>query len=195
MKIMNFELPKLPYANDALVPFISVETIEYHYGKHHQTYVTNLNGLIEGTQFENSSLEEIIVKSDGSIKNNAAQVYNHTFFWNCLALNAGGEPTGAFSKLLLKNDISFSKFKEKFSAAAVGLFGSGWVWGYLNKEGKLEIKQYSNAGNPLMDGYTPLLTIDVWEHAYYIDYRNNRKSFVENFWNYVNWSYINSQIK
>lgn len=191
---MEHQLPALPYSNDALEPVISKETIEYHYGKHHQTYVTNLNKLIVGTEFENLPLEEIIKKSSGGIFNNAAQVYNHTFYWNCLAPKAGGEPAGKLAEAINEAFGSFDVFKEKFSATAVGIFGSGWAWLVKNAEGKLEIISTSNAGNPLTENKKPLLTCDVWEHAYYIDYRNARASYVEKFWNLVNWDFVASNL-
>jgi len=191
---MEHKLTGLPYSIDALEPVISKETLEYHYGKHHRAYVTNLNKLIIGTEFENVSLEEIIMKSDGSIFNNAAQVYNHTFYWNCLAPNAGGEPSGKTAEAISQAFGSYAAFKEKFSQTAVTTFGSGWAWLVKDKDGKLEIVSTSNAGNPLTDGKKPLLTCDVWEHAYYIDYRNARHSYVENFWNLVNWDFIASNL-
>ncbi|HPF45067.1 MAG TPA: Fe-Mn family superoxide dismutase [Syntrophomonadaceae bacterium] len=191
---MEHQLPALPYSNDALEPVISKETIEYHYGKHHQTYVTNLNKLIVGTEFENLPLEEIIKKSSGGIFNNAAQVYNHTFYWNCLAPKAGGEPAGKLAEAINEAFGSFDVFKEKFSATAVGIFGSGWAWLVKNADGKLEIISTSNAGNPLTENKKPLLTCDVWEHAYYIDYRNARASYVEKFWNLVNWDFVASNL-
>ncbi|HRX21515.1 MAG TPA: Fe-Mn family superoxide dismutase [Syntrophomonadaceae bacterium] len=191
---MEHQLPALPYSNDALEPVISKETIEYHYGKHHQTYVTNLNKLIVGTEFENLPLEEIIKKSSGGIFNNAAQVYNHTFYWNCLAPKAGGEPAGKLAEAINEAFGSFDAFKEKFSATAVGTFGSGWAWLVKNADGKLEIISTSNAGNPLTENKKPLLTCDVWEHAYYIDYRNARARYVEKFWNLVNWDFVASNL-
>ena len=191
---MEHKLPSLPFSNDALEPVISRETIEYHYGKHHQAYVTNLNKLIVGTEFENMPLEEIIKKSSGGIFNNAAQVYNHTFYWNCLAPNAGGEPTGKLADAINEAFGSLAAFKEKFSATAVGTFGSGWAWLVKNADGKLEIVSTSNAVNPLTDNKKPLLTCDVWEHAYYIDYRNARASYVEKFWNLVNWDFVASNL-
>ena len=171
---MSFELPALPYAKDALAPHISAETIEYHYGKHHQTYVTNLNNLIKGTAFEGKSLEEIIRSSEGGVFNNAAQVWNHTFYWNCLAPNAGGEPTGKVAEAIAASFGSFADFKAQFTDAAIKNFGSGWTWLVKNSDGKLAIVSTSNAGTPLTTDATPLLTVDVWEHAYYIDYRNAR---------------------
>lgn len=187
---MEHKLPKLPFGEDALEPVISKETIEYHYGKHHQTYVTNLNNLIVGTEFADMELEDIIKKSSGGIFNNAAQVYNHTFYWNCLAPEAGGKPTGKLAEAIDEAFGSFDKFKELFSAKAIGTFGSGWAWLVKNQDGGLEIVSTSNAENPLTKGQTPLLTCDVWEHAYYIDYRNARAKYVEKFWDLVNWDFV-----
>ncbi|MBI5031051.1 MAG: superoxide dismutase [Fe] [Chloroflexi bacterium] len=187
---MEHKLPDLPYTKDALAPHISAETLEYHYGKHHATYVTNLNKLIPGTEFENLSLEDIIKKSSGGIFNNAAQVWNHTFYWNCLAPKAGGEPTGALAEAINKTFGSFAAFKEKFSTTAVGTFGSGWAWLVKNADGSIAIESTSNAANPMSAGKKPLLTCDVWEHAYYIDYRNARPKYVEAFWNLVNWNFV-----
>jgi len=187
---MAFVLPELPFPKDALKPYMSEETLEYHHGKHHQAYVNNLNNLIAGTEFEGMSLEEIILKSSGGIFNNAAQTWNHTFFWNCLSPNGGGKPLGLVLVELEKNFGSFENFKNQFTNAAVTLFGSGWAWLVKNPDGKLEIIQASNAGNPLTMGKKPLLTIDVWEHAYYIDYRNARPKFVEAFWEIVNWDFV-----
>jgi len=189
---MTFELPALPYANDALAPHISVETIEYHYGKHHQTYVTNLNNLVPGTEFEGLTLEEIVKKSSGGIFNNAAQVWNHTFYWNSLSPNGGGEPTGALAEAIEKTFGSFEKFKEEFTKTAVTTFGSGWAWLVKNAEGNLELVSTSNAGTPLTAGQTPILTCDVWEHAYYIDFRNLRPKYLEAFWALVNWEFANA---
>jgi len=191
---MEHTLPALPYSQEALEPIISRETLEYHYSKHHQAYVTNLNKLITGTEFENLSLEEIILKSSGGIFNNAAQIFNHTFYWNCLAPNAGGEPSGKTAEAINQAFGSFAAFKEKFSQTAVGTFGSGWAWLVKDKDGILEIVSTSNAGNPLTDGQKPLLTCDVWEHAYYIDYRNARPSYVEKFWDLVNWDFVASNL-
>ncbi len=191
---MEHKLKTLPYSIEALEPIISKETLEYHYGKHHQTYVTNLNKLIIGTEFENLALEEIIKKASGGIFNNAAQVFNHTFYWNCLAPNAGGEPNGNIAEAINQAFGSFAAFKEKFSQTAVTTFGSGWAWLVKDKDGKLEIVSTSNAGNPLTDGKKPLLTCDVWEHAYYIDYRNNRLTYVEKFWSLVNWDFVASKL-
>lgn len=191
---MEHKLKALPYSMEALEPEISRETLEYHYGKHHQSYATNLNKLIVGTEFENMSLEEIIMKSSGGIFNNAAQVFNHTFYWDCLAPKAGGEPIGKIAELINKEFGSFAEFKEKFSKTAVTTFGSGWAWLVKDKNGKLEIVSTSNAGNPMTDGKKPLLTCDVWEHAYYIDYRNARPSYVEKFWNLINWDFVSSNL-
>ncbi|MGD0961161.1 MAG: superoxide dismutase [Fe] [Methylomonas sp.] len=186
---MTFELPALPYAKDALAPHISVETIEYHYGKHHQTYVTNLNNLVPGTEFESLSLEDIVKKSSGGIFNNAAQVWNHTFYWHSLSPNGGGAPTGALADAIDKTFGSFDKFKEEFTKTAVTTFGSGWAWLVKNADGSLALVSTSNAGTPLTSGQTPLLTADVWEHAYYIDYRNLRPKYLEAFWALVNWEF------
>lgn len=192
---MEHKLPELPYAMDALVPTISKETLEFHYGKHHATYVTNLNKLIPGTEFENMSLEDIVKKSSGGIFNNAAQIWNHTFYWNCLAPKAGGEPTGELAEAINKAFGSFAAFKEKFSTTAVGTFGSGWAWLVKNPDGSLAIESSSNAANPMTAGKKPLLTCDVWEHAYYIDYRNARPKYVESFWNLVNWKFVEQNWK
>ena len=191
---MSVELPALPYAMDALEPVISKETLEFHYGKHHQAYVTKLNDAIKGTDLENAELEEIVKTSEGGIFNNAAQVWNHTFYWNCMAPNAGGEPTGKIAEAINESFGSFEAFKEQFSQAAATLFGSGWAWLVKNKEGKLEITQEVNAGNPMTSGLKPLLTCDVWEHAYYVDYRNARPTYIESFWKLVNWEFVNQQL-
>lgn len=189
---MTFELPKLPYDLSALEPHISKETLEYHYGKHHQAYVNNLNNLVKGTEFENMFLEDIIRKSSGGIFNNAAQIWNHTFYFNGFKPKGGGEPTGALAKAINDTFGSFTAFKEKFSQAAASQFGSGWAWLVRNAQGKLEIVATSNAGNPMTDGKTPLLTCDVWEHAYYIDYRNARPKYIEHFWEIINWDFVAS---
>jgi len=186
---MTFELPALPYAKNELVPHISEETLEYHYGKHHQTYVTNLNNLIPGTEFDGLTLEEIIVKSSGPIFNNAAQVWNHSFYWNSLTPKGGGLPTGALANAINRTFGSFEKFKEEFTKCAVTTFGSGWAWLVKNTDGSLALVSTSNAGCPLTTGQTPLLTCDVWEHAYYIDYRNARPAYLEAFWALVNWDF------
>jgi Fe-Mn family superoxide dismutase len=186
---MAFELPALPYPKHRLVPHISEETLEFHHGKHHQTYVTNLNNLVPGTEFENMSLEEIIMKSSGGIFNNAAQVWNHTFYWNCLAPDAGGTPTGLLADAINTTFGSFEKFKEDFTKCAVTTFGSGWAWLVKNADGTLALVSTSNAACPLTTGQKPLLTCDVWEHAYYIDYRNARPAYLEAFWALVNWDF------
>ena len=183
-------LPPLPYNLDALQPHISAETLEYHYGKHHQTYVTNLNNLIQDTAFANMSLEEIIRQSSEGIFNNAAQVWNHTFYWNCLSPNGGGQPTGVVAQAINSTFGSFDDFKEQFTKNAVTTFGSGWGWLVKNADGSLAIVSTSNAGTPMTSGQTALLTCDVWEHAYYIDYRNARPKYVEAFWNLVNWDFV-----
>lgn len=192
---MSFELPNLAYALDALAPYISKETLEYHHGKHHQTYVTNLNKLIPGTPFEKLSLEEIIQQSSGPIFNNAAQVWNHTFYFDGLAPNAGGEAQGELLKAIENQFGSFAEFKEKFTQAALSLFGSGWVWLVKNSAGALEITSTSNAATPLTEGKQPLLTCDVWEHAYYIDTRNARAKYLENYWHVVNWQAASQHFK
>ncbi len=190
---MAFELPALPYAKDALAPHISEETLEYHYGKHHQTYVTNLNNLVKDTEFADLSLEKIITSAPaGGIFNNAAQVWNHTFYWNSLSPNGGGAPSGALGEAIDQHFGSFENFKEKFSQTAITTFGSGWAWLVKKADGSLDLVSTSNAGTPLTDGHTPLLTCDVWEHAYYIDYRNARPSYVEHFWHLVNWEFANA---
>jgi len=192
---MSFTLPELPYAKNALAPHISEETLEYHYGKHHQAYVTNLNNLVPGTEFEKMSLEEIIKKSSGGIFNNAAQIWNHTFYWNCLSPNGGGEPTGILLEKINQAFGSFAAFKEKFSELSIKTFGSGWGWLVQNADGSLALVSTSNAGTPMTNGQTALLTCDVWEHAYYIDYRNARPKYVEAFWSLVNWKFVESNLK
>ena len=188
---MAFELPALPYAKDALEPHISAETIEYHYGKHHNTYVVKLNGLVEGTDLADKSLEEIIKSSAGGVFNNAAQVWNHTFYWHCLSPNAGGEPTGEVAEAINKAFGSFEAFKAQFTDSAVNNFGSGWTWLVKNTDGTLAIMNTSNAGCPIVEeGITPLLTVDVWEHAYYIDYRNLRPTYMDAFWALGNWDFV-----
>ncbi len=170
-------------------PTISQETLEFHYGKHHQTYVTNLNNLVTGTEFENASLEEIVMKASGGIFNNAAQIWNHTFYWNGLSPNGGGAPSGALADAINSAFGSFDEFKKQFSASAAGNFGSGWTWLVKNSDGGVEIVNTSNAANPMTDGKTPLLTVDVWEHAYYIDYRNARPMYLGEIWGIVNWDF------
>ena len=187
---MEHQLPALPYAKDALAPHISAETMEFHYGKHHQTYVTNLNNLIKGTEFENAALEDIIKKSSGGIYNNSAQVWNHTFFWSSMKPNGGGSPNGALAAAIDAKWGSFDEFKKAFQASAVGNFGSGWTWLVKKADGSVDIVNMGAAGTPLTTGDKALLTIDVWEHAYYIDYRNLRAKFVENFLNSLaNWDF------
>ena len=187
---MAFELPSLPYAIDALAPHISQETLEYHHGKHHQTYVTNLNNLVSGTDNENKSLEEIITSSSGGLFNNAAQTWNHSFYWNCLSPNGGGAPSGAVADAINGAFGSFDSFQDEFSKTAITTFGSGWGWLVKNADGSLALASTSNAGCPLTDNQTPILTCDVWEHAYYVDYRNARPKYVEAFWNLVNWGFV-----
>lgn len=191
---MAIELPALPYDRAALEPHISAETIDFHYGKHHQTYVTNLNKMIEGTEFESMDLEAIIRKAQGGMFNNAAQVWNHTFYWNCLKPNGGGEPSGALAEAINKAFGSFDKFKEQFSQTAITTFGSGWAWLVQRPDGSLALVSTPNAATPLTGSDKALLTCDVWEHAYYIDYRNARPKYVESFWNLVNWDFVASQM-
>jgi len=191
---MAHTLPNLPFAKDALAPVISQETIEYHHGKHHAAYVNKLNELIEGKPLAQLSLEEVIRKTwkqtnEQPVFNNAAQVWNHTFYWNCLAPKAGGEPTGKVKEAIDKSFGDFKTFREKFSAAAVGRFGSGWAWLVKTADG-VAIETTPNAETPMADGKTCLLTLDVWEHAYYIDYRNARPKYVEEFWKLVNWDFV-----
>ena len=189
---MAFELPALPYAINALEPHISQETLEYHYGKHHNTYVVKLNGLVEGTDLAEKSLEEIVQTSTGGVFNNAAQVWNHTFYWHCLSPNGGGEPTGELADAIVKAFGSFEEFKAKFTDSAINNFGSGWTWLVKTEDGALEIVNTSNAGCPIAEEglkMTPLLTVDVWEHAYYIDYRNVRPDYMAAFWALVNWDF------
>ncbi len=186
---MTHQLPDLPFAMNALAPHISEETLEYHYGKHHRAYVDKLNGLIKGTPFEEAALEEIIRKADGGIFNNGAQVFNHTFYWNCLT-PGGSKPEGALAEAIDKSFGSLDAFKAAFIDTAATTFGSGWAWLVKTGDGKLEIVSTSNAGNPIRDGKTPLLTCDVWEHAYYVDYRNARPKYLEAFWNLINWEFV-----
>jgi len=187
---MAFTLPELPYAKDALAPHISAETLDFHHGKHHQAYVTKLNELVAAdASLAGKSLEDLIRSTSGGVFNQAAQVWNHTFYWHSLKPGGGGAPTGALAEAIDATFGSFSAFKEKFSAAALGQFGSGWAWLVKNGSGALEITQSSNAGCPLTEGKTPLLTCDVWEHAYYVDYRNARAKYVEAFWNLANWDF------
>ena len=186
---MTIELPALPYARDALQPHISSETLDFHYGKHHQTYVDNLNKMIPGTEFADADLETIIRKSQGGMFNNAAQIWNHTFYWNSLSPNGGGEPKGKLAEAIVKAFGSFATFKEEFTKVAIGTFGSGWAWLVQRTDGSLAIVSTSNAATPITGTDKPLLTCDVWEHAYYIDYRNARAKYVEAFWNLANWDF------
>lgn len=192
---MTHTLPPLPYAKDALQPYISQETLEYHYGKHHQAYVTNLNNLIKDTEFANASLEETILKSSGGIFNNAAQIWNHTFYWHCLTPKSSREPSGKLADAIIKTFGSFDEFKKRFSQTSITTFGSGWGWLVKNAHGDLEIVSTSNAGTPMTQKQKALLTCDVWEHAYYIDYRNARPTYVEKFWEIVNWDFVAENFK
>ena len=191
---MAFELPALPYAQDALAPHISAETMEYHYGKHHQTYVDNLNKAVAGTADENASLEDIIMKAEGPLFNNAAQVWNHTFFWNSLSPNGGGQPTGAIADRIAADFGSYDDFRAQLTDAGLTQFGSGWAW-LVEKDGKLAIMKTPNADLPMKHGAKALFTIDVWEHAYYIDYRNARAKFIEVVLDkLVNWEFVNANL-
>ncbi len=193
---MAFVLPELPYAMDALEPAMSRETLEYHYGKHHQTYVTNLNNALSGSGFEEASLKDIILGAKGGLFNNAAQTFNHAFFWKCLTPGGGGEPQGALAEAICAKWGSYDAFKEAFSRAAAVHFGSGWTWLAKNKDGSLEILCTANAGNPITEGKKPLLTLDVWEHAYYIDYRNARPKFIAAFFDkLVNWRFAEKRFE
>lgn len=192
---MAIELPPLPYEKNALEPHISAETLEYHYGKHHQAYVTNLNNLVKGTEFEGAALEDIIRKSSGGVFNNAAQIWNHTFYWNSLSPKGGGDPSGKLADAIVKAFGGVAQFKEEFTKTAVGTFGSGWAWLVQRADGSLGLVSTSNAATPITGSDRPLLTCDVWEHAYYIDYRNARPKYVEAFWNLVNWEYAASLLK
>ena len=192
---MSFQLPTLPYENTALEPYISKETLEYHHGKHHNAYVNNLNNMIKGTELESLSLEEIILKSEGGVFNNAAQIWNHTFYFNGFSPQGGGKPTGQLAKMIDEKFGDFDSFVKQFNDLGAATFGSGWVWLVQNKAGELELVNTFNAGNPLTDGYTPLLTCDVWEHAYYVDTRNDRGAYLKNFWNIVNWDFVASNLK
>ncbi len=192
---MCIELPKLPYEMNALEPHISRETLEYHYGKHHQAYVTNLNNLIQNTELAHKSLEEIIKSAGpGAIFNNGAQVWNHTFYWHCLSPKGGNQPTGKLADLINKTFGSFETFQDQFSKTAISTFGSGWAWLVKNSDGSLAITSTSNAGTPMADNKHAILTCDVWEHAYYIDYRNARPKYLEAFWNLVNWEFVTSNL-
>lgn len=192
---MKHELPKLPYGMDALAPKMSKETLEYHYGKHLQTYIDNLNKQIEGTEFENSSLEEIVKHAEGPLFNNAGQTWNHTLFFLTLSPDPKTKPEGKLAEAIDREFGSFDNMKEEFTKQATGLFGSGWTWLSADQNGKISISQESNAGNPLKKGLTPLMTCDVWEHAYYIDYRNKRAEFIKNFWELLDWSVVEKHYK
>ena len=192
---MAFELPALPYAKDALAPQISEETLEFHHGKHHKNYVDNLNSLIPGTEFEGQSLEEIIKASSGEIFNNAAEAWNHSFYWNCLSPNSCGEPKSELADAIMETFGSFENFKEDFTRTAVLIFGSGWCWLVKNADGALEIAETAGAGNPMTEGRTPLLACDVWEHAYYVDYRNAKAAYLKAFFELINWEFVNDQYK
>lgn len=191
---MPFELPPLPYEMNALQPYISEETLEYHWGKHHRAYVNKLNELTKDNEYADLSLEEVIKKSrSGPIFNNSAQVWNHTFYWHCMTPNAHPEPQGQLADAIKKHFGSFKEFKDKFNLAATGQFGSGWAWLAKNSDGSLEIFSTSNAGTPMTENKQAILTCDVWEHAYYIDTRNDRAKYVENFWKLVNWQFVSDQ--
>ena len=194
---MAFTLPNLPFAKNALEPYLSEETVEFHYGKHHRAYVDNLNSLVAGTDLENKSLEELITTQEGAIFNNAGQLWNHNFYWSGLRPKepACVVPQGKLAEAIEKSFDSFESFKQQFSKAATGHFGSGWAWLSKNNDGSLEVSSTSDADNPLTQGKTPLLTCDVWEHAYYIGYRNRRPEYVEKFWDYVNWDHVTSQFE
>ena len=191
---MAIELPALPYAIDALAPHISQETLEFHHGKHHKTYVDKLNAAIPGTEFESKSLEDIIKTSSGPVFNNAAQIWNHTFYWNCLSPNGGGEASGAVADAINATFGSFAEFQAQFNDKAVNNFGSSWTWLVKNADGSLEIVNTSNAGTPMTEGQTALLTVDLWEHAYYIDFRNVRPNYLAAFWNLVNWEFVTANL-
>jgi len=187
---MAFELPKLPYSLEALAPHISKNTLGFHYEKHHQAYINNLNSLVPGTKFENASLETIVREAEGGIFNNGAQVWNHTFYFTSFSPNGGGEPKGVLLEAIIRDFNTLAEFREKFAKAAATLFGSGWAWLVKKPDGKLEIVQESNAGNPMRTGLKPLLTCDVWEHAYYLDYQNRRPDYIQSFWNILDWDIV-----
>jgi len=191
---MAIELPALPYAKDALAPHMSAETLDFHYGKHHQTYVTNTNNLIKGTEMESMSLEQIVKKAQGGLFNNAAQVWNHNFFWNSLSPKGGGEPTGKLADAIKKAFGSFAQFKEEFTKVAIGTFGSGWAWLVARPDGSLGLVSTSNAATPLTGADRALLTCDVWEHAYYIDHRNARPKYLEAYFNIANWDFASTNL-
>ena len=192
---MSFKQPELPYGLDALNPFVCEEQMQYHYGKHHAAYFTNLNGLVDGKPESDLALRQVVIGAQGPVFNNSAQAWNHSFFWHCLSPNGGGKPTGEAAALIDRDFGGFDAFKEQFSTAAAKLFGSGWAWLAADASGKLEIMPLSNADTPLKHGKEPILTLDVWEHAYYIDYRNARPKFIEGFWDVVNWDFVNKSLK
>ena len=192
---MSFKQPELPYGLNALAPFLSEEQMSYHYGKHHAAYFNNLNGLVEGKPEADLSLRQVAIQSQGPVFNNSAQAWNHSFFWHCMAPGGGGAPTGEIARLIDRDFGDFAKFKEAFSTAATKLFGSGWAWLAVDSSGKLEIMPLGNADTPLKHGAEAVLTLDVWEHAYYIDYRNLRPKFIEGFWDVVNWDFVNKNLK
>jgi Fe-Mn family superoxide dismutase len=192
---MAHQLPPLPFGRNELEPFLSAETLDYHHGKHHRAYVDNLNRLVQSTVQENASLEELIKTTEGGVFNNAAQVWNHSFYWNCLKAGGKSSPSAALEGRLAAAFGDFGLFRDRFSEAAVGRFGSGWAWLVENSDGTLAITTTANADNPLRDGATPLLTCDVWEHAYYIDYRNARPAYLKEFWSFVNWDFVESNLR
>lgn len=191
---MEHKLPALPYTKDALEPHISAETLNYHHDKHHRSYIENLNKLIKGTNHENKPLTEIVMSSEGDLFNNAAQAWNHDFYWKCLSPNGGGDAKGKVNEMIQERWGNFSKFKDEFSEQAGNHFGSGWTWLVINRSNKLEILNTTNAGSPVAEGLKPLLTLDIWEHAYYIDYRNKRPDYITAFWNVVNWDFVNENL-
>lgn len=190
---MTYTQPQLPYASDSLAPAISQETIDFHYGKHEKAYIDNLNKLIKGTEFDNEELEEVIRRADGPLLNNASQAWNHIFYFFSFSPDGGGEPSGELADAIRRDFGSFEKFKEEFEKAGVSLFGSGWVWLSRDQDGHLFITQEPNAGNPLRKGLTPLLTFDVWEHAYYLDYQNRRADALKSLWDIIDWDMVESR--
>lgn len=191
---MSFKQPELPYDLGALSPFVSEEQMSYHYGKHHAAYFNNLNGLVDGKPESDLALKQVVIQSSGPVFNNAAQAWNHSFFWHCMSPSGGGTPKGDLLSRIERDFSSFDAFKEQFSSAAAKLFGSGWAWLATDAAGKLEIMPLSNADTPLKYGKEPILTLDVWEHAYYIDYRNLRPKFIEGFWDVVNWDFVTKNL-
>lgn len=191
---MSFKQPELPYDLKALSPFVSEEQMSFHYGKHHAAYFTNLNGLVDGKAESDMPLKDVVIKSEGPVFNNAAQAWNHSFFWHCMSPSGGGAPSADLVTHIERDFGSFDDFKSQFSTAAAKLFGSGWAWLAMDSAGKLEIMALSNADTPLRHGKEPILTLDVWEHAYYIDYRNQRPKFIEGFWDVVNWDFVKQSL-